>query len=288
MKNYIKLLRPYQWIKNLFCFAGVAFGFHFTDGYLPKAIMGFIVFCAAASSVYVLNDILDVDADRSHPRKKNRPLASGAISIAVARKLYLGLAIFTLLASLGISKVAPIIVAGYLLINIYYSKIGKHVVILDVFIISFGFLLRVFMGTVGIGIPLSEWLILCVIMLTLFLGFAKRRSELLQCEMDEVSLNLRRSVLEHYEPQMLDIFLAVTATASVISYALFVVIGKGQHYLIYTILFVIYGIFRYIYLLYSHDKGQDTANDLLDDRHLIITVILWVITYITIFLIAKL
>ncbi|AUR51609.1 decaprenyl-phosphate phosphoribosyltransferase [Aquella oligotrophica] len=288
MKQYLKLFRPYQWVKNMFCFAGVAFGFHFTDGYLLKAILGFIVFCAAASSVYILNDILDVEADRSHPRKRNRPLASGVISIKTARKIYLVLAIFTLLGSLLISKLALLIVASYLILNVYYSKIGKHIVILDVFIISFGFLLRVFMGTLGIGIPLSEWLILCVIMLTLFLGFAKRRSELLQCEVDNISLNLRRSVLEHYEPKMLDIFLAITATSSVISYALFVVIGKGQQYLIYTILFVIYGIFRYIYLLYSHDKGQDTANDLLDDKHLIITVVLWITTYITIFLMAKL
>ncbi len=288
MKQYLKLLRPYQWVKNMFCFAGAAFGFHFTDGYLLKAILGFIIFCGAASSVYVLNDILDVEADRSHPRKKNRPLASGAISISTARKIYLALSIFTLFGSLFISKLALLIVASYLLLNIYYSKIGKHIVILDVFIISFGFLLRVFMGTVGIGIPLSEWLILCVIMLTLFLGFAKRRSELLQCEVDDISLNVRRSVLAHYEPKMLDIFLAITATSSVISYALFVVIGKGQEYLIYTILFVIYGIFRYIYLLYSHDKGQDTANDLLDDKHLIITVVLWITTYIAIFLMAKL
>ena len=126
-------------------------------------------------------------------------------------------------------------------------------------------------------------MILCVITLTLFLGFAKRRAELLECERQNTGFALKRQVLEHYEPKMLDLFVGVTASAAIISYALFVVIGKGVPNILFTVIFVIYGIFRYIYLLYSHENGgHDTANDLLDDKHLIVTVFLWIISYILI------
>lgn len=283
IKPFIKLIRPYQWVKNTFCLAGVVFGLHFTDQHLIlSSIMCFVAFCFAASSVYVLNDICDVELDREHPKKRNRPIASGTILVRSAWVFYVLLSIVSAICAYIASPMVLIIVLTYAIMNIYYSLYGKHVVILDVFIISFGFLLRIASGTIGIHIPPSEWLILCVIMLTLFLGFAKRRSELLQCERLNSPAKLKRKVLEHYEPRMLDTFIAITASASIVSYSLFVLIGARHANVVYTVIFVIYGVFRYIYLLYSHEGGQDTANDLLDDKHLIVTIVLWLTAYLVI------
>lgn len=285
MNKYIKLMRPYQWIKNTFCLSGIVFGFHFNEPtLLIKALCVFLSFCLAASSVYVLNDIFDVELDRGHPKKRLRPIASGAISVKNAWVLCIILILIAEIISGLINKELFFIVMFYIIMNLYYSKYGKHIVILDVFIISFGFLLRVFAGTYGLGIPQSEWLVLCVITVTLLLGFAKRRAELLQCENLNLNKEVKRKVLEHYEPKMLDIFIAITAASSIISYSLFVVVGKNIPYLVYTVIFVLYGIFRYIYMLYNNSGGQDTANDLLDDKHLIICVVLWVISYIAIVL----
>lgn len=281
---YIKLLRPYQWIKNLFCFCGVVFGFHFLEqSLIIQALLCFAAFCCGASAVYTLNDLLDADLDRQHPKKQNRPIASGAISPAQAKMINIILLILALITALAVNWQVLLLVAAYIFSNLLYSIKVKHIVLLDVFFISFGFLLRVFAGTVGIGIPQSEWLLLCAMVLTLFLGFAKRKAEILQFENSDDKVMARvmtRLVLEHYEPRMLDILIAVTAAATIMSYALFVVISKVNHNLIYTIPFVLYGIFRYIYLLYQKRYGQDTANDLLDDKHLIITVGLWVASYI--------
>lgn len=275
-------MRPYQWIKNVFCFAGVVFGLHFDESHLLLlALQCFFTFCMASSSVYVLNDIVDIESDKFHPKKQNRPLASGAISIKEAWLLFGSLVIAALISASLINLLTLAIILLYIFINIYYSLSGKHIVLLDVFIITFGFLLRVLSGTTGINIKNSDWLILCVITLTLFLGFAKRRAELLFYEKLNVHKHvLKRPVLEHYHSKILDIFIAVTACASILSYSLFVVIGKDIPYTTYTILFVIYGIFRYIYLLYSQEGGQDIARDLLKDKHLIITIILWIIRYI--------
>ena len=284
IKEYIKLIRPYQWIKNLFCLSGVVFGFHFNEPKLLLAAMcSFVTFCLASGSVYVLNDIFDIKLDQANPKKALRPIASGSISKVHAWIFYCVLVLCALSLSLSVGYVLLVITASYILMNVFYSLKGKHIVILDVFIITFGFLLRIFAGTYAININPSEWLVLCVITLTLFLGFAKRRAELLECERQSKVSAIKRQVLEHYEPKMLDIFISITASSSIISYALFVVIGKAIPNIVYTAIFVIYGIFRYIYLLYSHEKGgQDTANDLLDDKHLIVTVCLWLISYIII------
>lgn len=282
----IKLMRPYQWIKNTLCFAGIAFGLHFSEPILLKnAIFAFIAFCLIASSVYIINDIIDVNEDRKHPKKKFRPIAAGDVTVLSAKILSIGLALLACLIAVWVSYKLLLLLVLYFGMNIYYSYYGKHVVILDVFIISFGFLLRLLAGTSAIKIPITGWITLCVIMLTLFLGFAKRRAELLFCEVNNVQASLKRRVLEHYEPRMLDIFLAITACGSVLGYSLFSVIASPHKNIIYTVIFVIYGIFRYIYMLYKTESGQDTADDLLDDRHLIITVILWIISYIGISLI---
>ncbi|HLX55180.1 MAG TPA: decaprenyl-phosphate phosphoribosyltransferase, partial [Aquella sp.] len=171
------------------------------------------------------------------------------------------------------------LILSYIILNIFYTFKLKHVVILDVFIISLGFLLRLFSGTTGLGIINSDWLILCATMITLLLGFAKRRSELLLCENMQIDPVVRRRVLEDYEPKMLDIFISITAACSLLSYFLFIIF-TNKTYLLFTAFFVVYGIFRYIFKLYKHGGGQDTANDLLDDPHLIITGAMWISLYI--------
>ena len=173
-------------------------------------------------------------------------------------------------------------VISYLAINILYSWRLKHIVILDVFIISAGFMLRILAGTVGLGIAPSAWLLLCGLMVTLFLGFAKRRAELLMLESsDYENSNLTRRVLDDYSPQMLEQFISVTAACTIIAYGLYTVSPQtvaihGSDNLIYTLPFVVYGIFRYLYLLHRRSKGNDTAKDLAQDPHLLATVMAWV------------
>lgn len=279
--DILKLMRPYQWIKNLFCFVGVVFGLHLGNYELvSKSIIVFFAFSSAASAVYVLNDLFDVKEDRQHPKKCLRPIASGKISTKMAIFIYVFLVGLALLLSFAVSYKAAIPIALYIILNIYYSLYGKHIVLLDVFIITVGFLLRIIAGTNGLGIRQSEWVILCTVMLTLFLGFAKRRAELLFCENTQCSPKLKRKVLEHYEPAMLNIFIAITSCGAILSYSLFIVLNNKKIALIYSVIFVIYGIFRYIYILYQRNTGQDIANDLLDDKHILLSVVFWVLTYI--------
>ena len=186
--------------------------------------------------------------------------------------------------SLLVSWWVTLFVITYFVINIFYSWHLKHVVILDVFLISSGFMLRILAGTVGLGIAPSAWLLLCGLMVTLFLGFAKRRAELLMLESIEGGSNgLTRRVLDDYSPQMLEQFIAVTAACTIIAYGLYTVAPQtvaihGSNNLIYTLPFVVYGIFRYLFLLHRRSKGNDTAKDLVQDPHLLVTVVAWVVT----------
>lgn len=276
---YIRLIRPHQWLKGVFCFAGVAFGQYYQLSYLILASLGFVAFCMASSSVYVLNDIFDVKSDRAHPKKSDRPIAANKISIKQAVVLWLCLLTGAIITAYQISNWAVCLILIYIVFNILYSWRLKHVVIIDVFLISFGFLLRLLIGTSGIGIPNSQWIILCTLMVTLFFGFAKRRAELLMCENNNLDINERRRVLDDYEPKMLDIFIAIFAACSIISYSLFIVLSSKPPKLIYTIVFVTYGIMYYIFKLYKHNSGQDTARDF-KDFHLIGTIILWLACYL--------
>ncbi len=241
------------------------------------AIFAFIAFCLMASFIYVVNDLADIDADRLHPVKRNRPLASGALSPFQAKVL----ATFLLAVALPVAWLASpnvfAIVMGYGLMNIAYSFGLKDIVVLDVFIIATGFMLRIFAGTVGIGIDPSKWLIVCGLMVTLFLGFAKRRSELVQA-----ANNRQRKVLEHYSVELLDKFIGIMASATIITYSLYTVAPETvkQHHtdkLIYTSPLVIYGLFRYLYLLYQLKQGEDPVTDLFHDRQILLTVLAWVL-----------
>ncbi len=295
--SLVKLLRPHQYIKNGFVFLGPVFAHAWEGETLLAATLAFLAFCAMASAVYVLNDILDVEADRRHPTKCRRPLASGAIGIPAARIILSVLVVLALALGLLVSAWVTGLLAGYLVLNIAYSLALKHVVILDVFSIAGGFMLRILAGTLGLGIEPSQWLLLCGLMLTLFLGFAKRRSELAETAVtagpapadpapesrDDTRGDTRgdtRRVLDDYSTALLDQFIAISAACTVIAYGLYTVSPEvialhGTDELIYTLPFVIYGIFRYLYLLHFRGRGGDTSRDLFTDAHLLVTVVAW-------------
>ena len=278
MSALLRLLRPHQWVKNGFVFVGLLFGHAWNDAdKLAAALLAFAAFCLLASGVYVLNDLADRERDRQHPKKRLRPLAAGTVTVpaalaAAALCLGGGLA----LAFVGPGR-APWLFVAYLAINAGYSLGLKHVVILDVFIISAGFMLRLLAGTLGVGIAPSHWLLLCGLLLTLFLGFAKRRAELLVLDGDGGG---HRRVLEHYSPALLDQFITVAAAGTVVSYSLYTVSVEtialhGTPRLIYTLPFVLYGMFRYLLLLHRRGGGGDPARELLSDRHLIAAFLGW-------------
>jgi len=281
MRAIIKLLRPHQYIKNGFVLVGPLFAHQWDMLTLKSALLAFAAFCAMASAVYVLNDVMDIDADRAHPVKRKRPLPSGEVSVTTAKFLFVCLVALAAGTALLVSSQALLFVSIYLGLNILYSWRLKHVVILDVFIISAGFMLRILTGTLGLGITPSAWLLLCGLMVTLFLGFSKRRAELLMLEASGADGNQTRRVLDDYSPAMLEQFIAVTAACTVLSYGLYTVSPQttalhGNGDLIWTLPFVVYGIFRYLFLLHQRAKGTDTAKDLLTDRHLLLTVVSWI------------
>ncbi|MCB1325194.1 MAG: decaprenyl-phosphate phosphoribosyltransferase [Spirochaetales bacterium] len=277
IKDLIRLLRPHQWIKSGFVFTGLLFGHAWDDmDMLTRVVLAAIAFSFVASGVYVFNDLLDVAQDRAHPTKRNRPIASGRVSVTGAGVLTglmlgLGLAIGTY-----VHLSVLVLLAIYVVMNIAYSLGLKHVVILDVFIISIGFMLRILVGTIGVGIEPSLWLLFCGMMVTLFLGFSKRRAEL-YVQGGGVGT---RKVLEHYSPLLLDLMIGVTLTCVIMSYSLYTMNERtiqfhGTEYLILTVPFVIYATFRYVYLLHMQGGGEDTARDFVKDAHILVTVVLW-------------
>ena len=275
---YLKLLRPHQWIKSGFVFVGLLFGHAWDDPALLAAVVrAAAAFALAASAVYVGNDYLDRDRDRAHPEKCRRPLASGALGggdalLAGGTSLLLAL---VLAASVSFTVLA--LVVAYLLLNVGYSLRLKHVVLLDVFIIAAGFMLRILAGTLGVGIMPSYWLLLCGLLVTLFLGFAKRRAELNALVGHGGS---HRKVLDDYDPTLLDELTGICAGGAIIGYSLYTVSAEtvamhGTGDLIYTVPFVIYGIFRYLYLLHRRGGGGDPSAALLQDFHLLGAFCAW-------------
>jgi 4-hydroxybenzoate polyprenyltransferase len=284
MLPLIKLLRPHHWTKNLFVFTGILFSHDWENASLWfDVIMTALAFSLTSSAVYVINDIADREQDRLHPDKCRRPIASGAVGLNTARVLGavvmvigLGLAYLVSIEALGIIVI-------YLLMNLAYSAGLKHVAILDVFIIALGFMLRILAGTIGVGIPPSQWLLLCGFMITLFLGFAKRSSEMMALE--DAGGDHRKS-LEDYNMSLLDLMLGITGAATIMTYSLYTmsettIAIHGTSQLIYTVPFVTYGIFRYILLLHRHGHGTDPSSDLFKDPQMLITGIGWaVVTFL--------
>jgi 4-hydroxybenzoate polyprenyltransferase len=278
-------MRPEQWTKNLVLFAALAFSKHlFETGPLLRALLGFALFCGLSGAVYLLNDVADRERDRMHPLKRLRPVASGALSprTAVGLAAIIGSACVALSFLLGLPFAACAVL--YLALNLLYSFSLKEVVILDVLAISLGFVLRAVAGAMAIGVQISEWLLICTILLALFLTLSKRRHEL--TSLSDSALD-HRPTLQEYSPYLLDQMIAVVTPSCVMAYALYTLAQETRDKfqtdrLAWTIPFVLYGIFRYLYLVHRKEKGGSPTDMLLTDRPLLIDVFLWALTVVLI------
>jgi len=278
---FVELARPQQWLKNGFVLVGLFFGHAWGEPALAAAALGATAaFCLAASAVYAFNDARDAALDRGHPEKRDRPVARGTIAprAAYAFSAALGAGALALAAAWGLALAA--IVATYLALNVAYSAGLKRVPVLDVFAIAAGFMLRLLAGTTGIGIEPSRWLLACGFLLTLFLGFAKRRAELALLAEDAAQ---HRAVLEAYSTGFLDKAIMVCAAGMIVSYALYAVSADtaalhGTQLLILTLPWVLLGTFRYLYRLHYRGGGGDPAEELLRDPVLAAAVAGWLAT----------
>lgn len=273
-------MRPQQWIKNSFLFAALIFAEQLMNPEkVVLALAGFLLFSLLSSSVYLLNDVKDAEADRQHPIKKSRPVAAGRISAYVA----LGLSIVLMGTSLTLSYlIAPrfwMIACGYVVLNLFYSMWLKRVAVVDVMCIAAGFVLRAAAGGAVIDVAVSSWLIICTFFLALFLGLAKRRHELVLLEGNS---SLHRENLAEYSPYLLDQMILMVMTGTLVCYILYTLSDEVQQkldapHLYLTIPFVLYGIYRYLYLIHRKEGGGNPSATLLSDRPLLLNVFLWVV-----------
>lgn len=281
LAEILKLLRIQHWHKNAFVLLGFfVLGDYDNYDLLFKAIIITAAFCLVSSSMYIFNDYHDIEADRSHPTKKLRPLAGGTIRITSAFFLAVILCLSGLIISFYVNIIALLVISLYVLNNVTYSLVLKRYPIIDVFQIGFGFMLRIFAGTVGIGIHISEWMILTGFMISLLIGFSKRFAELSYSPDPQK----QRDVLQEYSLEILKAFMIIMAAATIITYSLYTLSPRsielhGTTNLIYTTPFVVFGIFRFLYLVLFHKSGDDPSSQIFKDRQLVITVILWVLTY---------
>ena len=284
--NYLKLIRVHQWVKNLFVFVPLLFSLHLFDkDYFLTTLFAFVIFCLASSLIYVINDIIDIEADKSHPTKKKRPLPAGEISKKSAIIVVAILAVLQAILLPNFNVEFIYFVTGFIALNIFYSFWFKHIVILDVFSIAAGFSIRVLAGAVVIMVPISSWLILTTMFISLFLGVMKRHSELVLVEGNEDAPS--RKVLSQYSLNFADQMATIAAAAVIICYALYSVSERtvnifGTENLIYTTPFVVYGIFRFMYLEYISNKGDNATIIVFTDVQLIITIVAYTITTILI------
>ncbi len=279
--NLLISLRPGQWTKNLLVFAALLFGRRLFDPFaLAAATAGFAIFCALSGVVYLVNDVWDRESDRRHPHKARRPIASGALPVSTAMVAAVVLATAAIAAATALGPRFALVTVGYLALSVLYSTWLKHIVIIDVLIISMGFVLRAVAGAVAIDVEISQWLLVCTILLALFIALAKRRHELVLLADDAVG---HRPILGEYSAYLLDQMIAVVTASTLVAY-IFYTISPGTHDkfgtsgLELTIPFPIYGIFRYLYLVHRRDGGGSPADMLLTDRPLLACVALWALT----------
>jgi 4-hydroxybenzoate polyprenyltransferase len=270
-------LRPHQWTKNLVVLAAIAFSKHLFDGdAVVRAGSAFLVFCALSGAAYLANDLVDAERDRAHPVKRRRPIASGDLPVPVARFAGAALLVLGLLASWALGPEFFLCAVAYVGLNAAYTFGLKNVVILDVLAVALGFVLRAVAGAVAIQVVFSEWLIVCTLLLSLFLSLAKRRHELVTLE-DAAG---HRSILAEYSPYLLDQMTAVVTASCLMAYAFYTLAPETiEKYrtdrLALTIPFVIYGIFRYLYLVHRKEQGGSPTDVLLTDRPLLAATVLW-------------
>jgi len=280
LKDLIISLRPQQWAKNLVVFAALIFAKELDHWpALETSLLAFLIFCLLSSAVYLFNDVLDISSDQQHPIKSRRPIASGRIAKKTAISLSILLMLAGLLASFGLNPKFSIVALAYLFLTTLYSLVLKQMVILDVMAVSVGFVLRAVAGAVAIGVEISSWLLVCTVLLALFLSLGKRRHELVLLEDEATS---HRKILTEYSPYFLDQMMAVVTASTVVAYCFYTLSPEieqklNTRYLSLTIPFVLYGIFRYLYLIHQKEKGGNPTQMLLNDKPILVNVILWII-----------
>jgi 4-hydroxybenzoate polyprenyltransferase len=273
MRALVVGLRPRQWTKNLFVFAGMVF----TDNWrlFPAACAAFGIFCMLSSGMYLLNDVRDAERDRLHPAKRLRPIASGALSPVTATVVGIAMLLVGGALALALNRSFATVALVFVALQVAYTYALKHMVLLDVFAIAVAFVLRAVAGSAAIGVPNSVWLLVCTLQIALFMGFGKRRHEIL--ELTEQAGD-HRATLDHYSVPFLDQMISIVLGALVVSYAVYSASSPtaARHPgMVYTLPFVMYGIFRYLYLIHMCNMGGSPEAIVLKDRPLQITLILW-------------
>lgn len=265
----IKLMRPRQWVKNVFVLAPLIFSGEFLHPESIKvSLLAFVLFCIASSATYIVNDLHDIERDRRHPTKsRTRPLAAGKVTIPAALAL-LGVLLTLLVAAGLVMPRVMAVIAAYLALNLAYSFYLKHEPVIDIFTIAIGFVLRVYAGTMALALPLSSWMLVTTLCLALYLAAVKRKQELAQSGIDG------REVLKKYSPVLVDRYAEMSATGALLFYGLFVMSAKPR--LVITVPLVLFGLFRYWYVVEELDGGESPTDALLNDWQLLLTVVLWI------------
>ncbi|MNM82324.1 Decaprenyl-phosphate phosphoribosyltransferase [compost metagenome] len=273
-------LRPKQWSKNFLVFAALLFSIDRIEiSKIAYSTIGFVLFSLVSSTIYIFNDFMDREADRVHPIKRHRPMASGRLSPVLALTVGVILLLFALFGSWLLNPLFTLLLTLYVLLNISYTLYLKHVVIIDLLIIASGFVLRAVAGGLVIKVTLTPWFLLCTLLLSLFLAIGKRRHELILLQEGN---GTHRKVLESYSVPLLDQLTNIVTTATVISYSLFTFTSGRTVRLMWTIPFVIYGIFRYLYLIQIRNQGGSPEHILFKDKPILITVVLYTISVVII------
>jgi len=280
-RTLFELLRIRQWIKNLLIYIALIFTNNlFNFGLLIKTTIGFIFLCFAASSIYILNDIKDANEDKHHPIKKHRPITSGKVGLSFALSVSVFLMLISLFGSFVLQKSFFIIILIYILLSFSYTLKLKNIVILDILIVASNYVLRAISGAIIINVAISPWLLICTSLLALFVILAKRRYEL-----SLTSATKHRKILEEYSIPLLDEMISVTTASTISAYALYTFTSETatkHNYLLLTIPFVLYGIFRYLYLIHKKNLGGSPEYIFLKDVPTIINIIFWIISIIII------
>jgi 4-hydroxybenzoate polyprenyltransferase len=290
MRAFLISLRPQEWTKNLIVFAALALSKHlFEEGPFLRTSLAFLLFCGLSGAVYLVNDVTDLDRDRLHPRKRLRPLASGALDPRSAVTAATLLAVVCLGASAFLGTPFALCALFYFLLNLLYSFKLKQVVILDVLSISLGFVVRAVAGAEAISVEISDWLLVCTLLLALFLALSKRRHELTSLN---DSATDHRKILAEYSPYLLDQMISVVTASCLTAYAFYTLAKETRDKyqtdrLSWTIPFVLYGIFRYLYLVHQKEQGGSPADILATDRPLLVDVGLWALTIVVLVYTAK-
>jgi 4-hydroxybenzoate polyprenyltransferase len=285
MRNLLIALRPKQWVKNLFIFLPLIFGkMLFVFPANLRTVLAFCLFSMIASTGYLLNDMIDAERDRLHPVKSKRPIAAGTLSVRTARAAAVVLGTFSILLSFLLKWGFGWVVIVYFAFNLVYSRILKNVVIIDVFCIAGFFMLRILAGGIVADVRLSQWIVFMTGLLALFLGFIKRRQEI---KMLEEKGTLHRDVLARYSIGFIDQMIGVVTSSIVVVYILYTIDAAtvayfGTKSLVYSVPFVYYGIFRYLYLIYKHNENGDPTHILLSDSKMQINLVLWILVCIAI------